>query len=408
VESARSVGRSSLRAFRSLSTTPRTSQPVPPPEPHALVRRRATRWEGTEKVWQFIEDAESGPAAKAFGHFMPAFTLVTVCVTLLQSVEQSAIAPRTAAALEIFFDAVFIAEISTRFAVCPNRCLFFFNPYNHIDIIAALPFFFRLAIGPTTVVRKSEDLAAVDWCDLMICVVPVLRLLKTLRRFSKFKLLLSAFRESVEALPVLLFCLSILTLVFSSMIYLCEPRWSIGSLPTAMWFAIVTITSTGYGDIVPRTPVGHVGTSVFLVLSVLFLAMPLGLIGQAFNKTWEDRDRILLVQRTRDRLIEWGYTPYDLPLIFKHFDMDDSGGVELAEFISMLTAMRIGLGEKRITELFYLFDVDGSGSISPEEFVRHLFPHAFQQMQSDAVSSTKAMRPSTAAAPAEEEEEDNK
>merc|ERR1712232_363089 len=83
----------------------------------------------------------------------------------------------------------------------------------------------------------------------LLCVVPVVRLLKMLRGFHQIHLLAKAFRQAFEALPVLLFTLVVITLVFSSLIYLVEPRSNIDSLPRAVWLSIVTMTTVGYGDL---------------------------------------------------------------------------------------------------------------------------------------------------------------
>merc|ERR1719480_325837 len=156
-------------------------------------------------------------------------------------------------------------------------------------------------------------------------MTPVLRLLKLLRRFEKFHLLLNAFQIALEALPVLIYALVLMVLVFSAGIYWFEPRDNIGSFPEAMWLTVVTMSTVGYGDSVPKSVPGYVIVYVLIVFSALYMAMPLGIVGNAFNSVWEDRHRILLLTRAREHFSQKGYTAKDIPELFILFDADRDG-----------------------------------------------------------------------------------
>merc|ERR1712176_933063 len=77
------------------------------------------------------------------------------------------------------------------------------------------------------------------------------------------------------------------------------------------------MTTVGYGDVIPISLPGSIITSALIVITVLYMAVPLGIIGNAFTQTWNDRDRILLTHRTRDRLRQWGYGARDIPVLFQ-------------------------------------------------------------------------------------------
>merc|ERR1719491_432360 len=102
------------------------------------------------------------------------------------------------------------------------------------------------------------------------------------------------------------------------------------------WMTIVTMSTVGYGDVVPQTRPGRIVTSVMVIVSLLYMAVPLGLIGHAFTEVWADRHRILLVQRARDCLAQFGYTADSLMGLFRHFDTDGSGEIDLSEFSTMI------------------------------------------------------------------------
>jgi hypothetical protein len=245
-----------------------------------------------------------------------------------------------------------------------------------MDIVATAPLILRIvsfvegnALWQETPTGWKEE--------FLISVAPALRLLKLLRRFEKFHLLLRAFAVALEALPVLAFTMSSFVLTFAAIIFMCEDRDNIGSLPKAMWLTIVSMTTVGYGDVVPKNSAGHVITSLLLWMSALYMAIPIGIVGNAFSLVWQDRDRLLLVQRTRDRLLQVGLMPEDILDFFYVFDENKDGLLSLQEFQTMMLRLDLGFSEDRIATLFNALDVDMSGFIDDKEFVRNLFPKSF-------------------------------
>jgi len=274
----------------------------------------------------------------------------------------------------LLFEVAFLSDMLARFYASPNRRAFCHNFYNVIDVVTVLPLVVRVAVGcvipPATNNVGFDDVARY----FLLCIVPVARLLKILRHFETFQLLLSAFKQCVEALPVLLFTQFLIALVFSSLIYFVEPRDNIGSLPTAVWLTIVTMTTVGYGDVTPKSAEGSAIVAFLVICSVIFTAFPLGIIGSTFTAVWSDRDRILLMQRTRDCLDQWGYTAYDIAKLFQLADKDGDEELSLDEFRELMQHMHLGLKDERVAELFQSFDYDFSGTINHNEFVRVLFP----------------------------------
>merc|ERR1719171_2133033 len=87
--------------------------------------------------------------------------------------------------------------------------------------------------------------------ELVMLHQPILRLMKTTRNFAGFELLKRALMMSLRAIMVPLFMLLLMVLVFSSFIYWLEPRSNIPSMPGAIWFIVITLSTVGYGDVVP-------------------------------------------------------------------------------------------------------------------------------------------------------------
>jgi len=233
-------------------------------------------------AWNFLEDPESSWAASRFDRLFPAFILLAVCFTLVQLLGESLMSSKAITIGELCIDVLFALEILIRFVSCPHRWSFFGSPYNLIDIAAALP------LGPHLCIALeflSEDGLRVQ-SDMVLSFVPVLRILKTLRRFKEFHLLLEAFHKAFEALPVVLYFYCVLLLFFGAVVHVVEPHDNIGSLFQALWFTIVSMSTVGYGDITPVSEVGKCVTALLVITSTLYMPIPLGIIGNCFSEVW--------------------------------------------------------------------------------------------------------------------------
>lgn len=340
-----------------------------------LLEMRRSRYPVMHDVWHLLEHPESSRQARIYGEATSVTIVGSVALTLLQDAEPS-IQGVITWVCETFFDGVFTLDIVLRFIVTPNRWGFMFKAYNIIDLLAGPPFLaLRLFSGP-----QADSVPRA----ILLYVVPVLRLLKLVRRFEKFHLLLSAFRMAVEALPVLLYTLAIQVLIFSALIFYVEPRENIASLPDAMWLTIVSLTTVGFGDSFPQSSAGRIIVSALVICGILYMAIPIGIVGNAFSKVWEDRDRLLLVQRTRDRMVQGGYTARDIPALFNLFDSGRRGYLTLSDFRDMIYEMRLGIDDERTVQLFKSLDRDGDAGISDKEFLLMLFPHEHEEIYSES------------------------
>merc|ERR1712187_136491 len=121
--------------------------------------------------------------------------------------------------------------------------------------------------------------------------------------------------------------------------------------------------------------------AILVVCSVLYLSMPLSIIGQSFTGVWQERDRVLIRRRTIDSLKKWGYEASDIPALFDMFDSDGSGAVDFNEFKKIFRLMKVGLSTERLSVLFETTDTNGDGTIDDKEFVKGLFgPQAYHDV----------------------------
>jgi hypothetical protein len=332
-----------------------------------VISRMTGRSKFIDEVWMFLEEPESSWAAMLYSHGMLLFIILTVLMPLMQTLEQQLLDDTTALRMETCFDIVFLAEVLVRWFCCPSHWGFIRNPHNILALAILGPLVLRACVVMMT--ERASDIAL----DTLLCVVPLLRLLKALRAFPNLVLVGHAISRAWEALTVPLFLFSVLTLIFSTAIYMMEPRENITSMPYSMYFVIVTVTTVGYGDVTPSSFAGRCLASMLSVVGVLYMAMPLTIVGQAFNDTWRSRHRIILVERLRQRIRQWGYIESDLYSMFKRYDKDGSEDLNEEEFGNMVRDMRLGLCDGAVGKLFNIFDEDKGGTVDFQELLDGIF-----------------------------------
>lgn len=349
----------------------------------------------SDMVHSFLDVPDSSQGALIFGLLLNGIVIFSVGVTLTQSMEPPLISSFAMAVMQITLESLFLLEMIVRFLCIPDRYHFFRVWFNYIDILSVVPLFCRAAVGFDLDKVEGDDETTIAL--LLVTAVPILRMLKLLRRFQKFLLLQHAFADCAEAMPVLGFTTSLIVLVFSCLIYVVEPRSNIPTLADAMWLTIVTMTTVGYGDYLPTSAAGKLVVGSLITCSVLYMAIPIGIVGAAFNEVWKRRDCILLVKRTRDQMVQLGYTAVDIPCLFKLFDSDNDGELGRGDFVRMIASMNITLPAERVIQLFDEFDSDGGGSIDAIEFIRHVFPKAYSELYGNNLDDDDETRDEVAA-----------
>eukprot|EP00931_Biecheleriopsis_adriatica_P117433 TRINITY_DN92955_c0_g1_i1.p1 TRINITY_DN92955_c0_g1~~TRINITY_DN92955_c0_g1_i1.p1 ORF type:complete len:703 (+),score=125.06 TRINITY_DN92955_c0_g1_i1:96-2111(+) len=330
-------------------------------------------------IWTFLEDPESSTLARYFSWLMNLILQVSVMLSVLQTVTPPPLDMEAYSLTQVCIDLFFLGELILRLLVCPSFTAFAKSFYNITDFVAAaLP----LSIRSVQTFSGAATMEHGYIQYLVYCVAPVLRELKMLRRVQQFHLFLILLDDIKEAVLILMMLLVIVVLLFSGLIYTFEPN--VGSLPKAMYAVIVTVTTVGYGDITPETAEGTVATTILTLFSVLYTAMPIGIIGNAFTQIWNDRHRILLMIKTRDIMLQSGYTAKDLPEIFKEYASAEDEQLSFENFLAMVKDMNLPIEEHRVIEVYESIDRDGGGSIDEQEFIRAIFPDAFHEIYAHA------------------------
>ncbi|MBL0913406.1 MAG: ion transporter [Bacteroidia bacterium] len=223
-----------------------------------------------QKLHEVIFEADT-PAGKLFDIILLVLILASMCIVMAESIHAVNLhyGPllRTAEwVLTILFSLEYVLRL-----LCVKKPLkYVFSFFGVVDLLSILPTYLGLFI------RSSHFLS-------------VIRALRLLRIFRIFKLtrfvrdsntILISLRKSRHKIVVFLFFIVLTSIILGSMIYAVEnevnPAFS--SIPQSIYWAIVTLSTVGYGDIAPVTPFGKVIASVIMIIGYSIIAVPTGII----------------------------------------------------------------------------------------------------------------------------------
>lgn len=170
-----------------------------------------------------------------------------------------------------------------------GRLAYILHPQSLLDILAIVPFFF---------VAGSSDFFLLRLFRLL----RILRLTKLSHYSVAFQdLFLTIQRRRYDFMMAIVSGV-ILMVIASTMLHIAEGKVQpdvFGSIPRAMWWSVVTLTTVGYGDAVPITLVGKLIGSIVAVCSIAFIAIPAGIFAAAFTETMKKRDAVMARYRRR-------------------------------------------------------------------------------------------------------------
>lgn len=231
-----------------------------------------------ENLYEVIFEADT-PAGKYFDIALLIAILLSVLVIMLESVESiDTIYARQFSFAEWFFTILFTIEYGARIFCARRPLRYIFSFYGIVDLLSILPTYLIL------IALESEGPEAEKLHQL-----GVIRALRLLRAFRIFKLghMLSGAAELREAIwatrskiTVFLATVVIAVVIEGAALHLIEGPTNPGfsSIPQGMYWAIVTMTTVGYGDATPETPLGKCLAAVIMVLGYSLIIVPTGLV----------------------------------------------------------------------------------------------------------------------------------
>jgi voltage-gated potassium channel len=222
-----------------------------------------------KKVYEVIFEADT-PLGKAFDIALLVTivaSVLAVCLDSVVSIRQEYSAELTAA--EWIFTGLFTVEFALRLFSVRSPFGYVFSFYGLVDLLAILPSYLSLFLPGT------QHLLVIR----ILRLLRVFRVLKLGRYVSESQMLVSAIKNSRPKIFVFLFTVLTLVVVIGAAMYMIEgPAHGFDSIPRAMYWAIVTLTTVGYGDITPETVPGQILSSILMILGYGIIAIPTGIV----------------------------------------------------------------------------------------------------------------------------------
>ncbi|MCL1865490.1 MAG: ion transporter [Spirochaetes bacterium] len=184
---------------------------------------------------------------------------------------------------------IFTLEYLLRLWVCTNevkysapvlgRIKYIFSLSALVDLLAIMPFYLPFTNIDLRIVR-------------ILRLFRFLRIFKLGRYLNATKLIASVFKSKKEELILFLLITISLIIVASSFVYFAENQAQpdkYSSIPATMWWCVTTLTTVGYGDIFPITPIGKILTAVIAILGLGMFALPAGILASGFSDEFQKR-----------------------------------------------------------------------------------------------------------------------
>jgi len=258
------------------------------------VRTLTTDYSRKERVFRTLK----GEGTDRLGRAVNVFFIVLICLNVLAVILETDRAFRELNqaifySFLLFSTIVFTIEYALRLWACTadtrfqsplwGRVRYALTPLALIDLITVIPFYLSLFVQDQPVVR-------------VLRLLVVLRIFKLSRYHASFDILATVLSKKRWELFASVIIGATLLIVLSTLMYLIEGTVQpdkFGSIPNAMWWGTVTLTTVGYGNVYPITALGKVLASLTAFVGIGFFALPTAILGSGFYEEFQTRKREL-------------------------------------------------------------------------------------------------------------------
>lgn len=242
-------------------------QPGGPQQDAAQSRQRSFK----DRLWEIVFEAET-PSGKFFDVALLWLIALSVLAVMLESVDSiDAKYHETLYAAEWFFTIIFTIEYLMRIWLVRRPVRYIFSFYGMVDLMSCLPSYIAWAFGggiPYAVIR-------------LLRLLRMFRVLKMATHVRGANTIMRGLAASRAKITVFFFAVLILAMIAGTLMFMIEggqPGTDFTSIPISIYYAIVTITTLGFGDITPQTVMGQFLTAIMVLAGYAIIAVPTGIV----------------------------------------------------------------------------------------------------------------------------------
>jgi len=211
------------------------------------------------------------PAGKSFDVILLCCIILSVVAVMLESV--ASIKEQYGPYLDVlewFFTVIFTIEYGLRLWCATKSFRYARSFFGIVDILSILPTYLQLFIG------GAESLLVIRTLRLL----RIFRVLKMVQFMQDINLVMTALRGSLRKILAFLGTVLIIAVIVGTLMYLIEggPDTAFDSIPRCLYWAVVTVTTVGFGDITPHTPFGQVLAACLMLTGYSIIAVPTGIV----------------------------------------------------------------------------------------------------------------------------------
>ena len=272
---------------------------MPPRQTNETLRQRLGRPEtGWRERWYTIIFEADTRAGRLFDITLLVAIVASVLVVMVDSLQGVNEHLRMLfTVLEWMFTLLFTAEYVMRILVVRRPLRYVFSFFGVIDFISIMPTWLAFFVPELAFLIDVR----------LLRLLRVFRILKLTVYFEEAEILYRALANSRRKIFVFLGTVFIITVILGTVMYVVEgPQHGFTSIPVSMYWAVVTLTTTGFGDMVPKTPLGQFITSLTILLGYGIIAFPTGIVGAELAASIMKRP---LTTRTCTHCLTEGHDP---------------------------------------------------------------------------------------------------